>query len=605
MLPDFVGKPNPDIYMSGNGLTLDFETTNKEKGSALDPTNRLLLACWRFQGESYSHWGDEFSMGPLLRHIAVADFIVAHNAKFELQWLARCGADLRRVLPFDTMIAEKVIHANRKIPGRFPLSLESTAARRGLGSKASTVSSLIGAGVCPSDIPAGLLEEYCAQDVSLTERIFLAQRNELQSLGLLPVAYCRNLVTPALADIEQYGMMLDKERVAEACADYFPRFAELEAEFDKLTGGVNFRSGKQMREYFYEKLKFAEVTDVRGNAVKTKAGNAKVDKHTIAALKAETPAQKEFKRLAGDLAKMKVPVQTLRYMMKLCEDNPNDTRMYFQFNQTRTDTDRLSSTGRRGGPQGQNIGRDFKRLFRSGGESSVMCESDGVQLEFRVAAHLGRDKVALSDVVSGLDIHAATASTLGVSRQEAKSRTFRPLYGGKSGTPRERKYIAYFTSRYAGIYGAQTGWTMEAVRDKFIRTECGTRFYFPEAKLSDSGYVAGSTKIFNYPVQALATAEIIPLCVVALWHLSSRWSSSECRIVNTIHDSIVAEVSTGILEEYKQMVRYVFTDWIYGALEALYGIKFTMPLGVGIKAAAFWGDTKDEEKHEAKSYHPM
>lgn len=610
-IPNHVREPKPDIYLSDNYLVVDFECTNKEFGTALSQDNRLILSCYNLgrghpRGrQSVTCWGSEFEQQELVRDIELADYVVAHNTKYELGWLKRCGLDLRRVLPFDTMIGEKILHGNIKVP----LSLEAAAQRRGLGCKDSTASAFIRAGVCPSEIPRDMLEAYCTQDVALTQALFLAQRAELQSLGLLPVAYCRNLVTPVLADIEFNGMMLDPGRVSKTYDKYIKAYNELTKEFEVFTGGINFRSPKQVREYMYgnpnewwyinksKPLGFTEVEDYRGNAVKTAAGEAKTDKGTISALQATTPEQKEFKRLAGELAKLKVPVQNLKKMKAICEANPNDPRMFFTFNQTVTATDRLSSTARGGGLQGQNIDSAFKRLFRARAAGRRISEADAKQLEFRMAVHLGRCRQGLDDVCSGMDVHQASADYHGVTRKAAKARTFRPLFGGKSGTPRERRYIDYFVKRYDGISRAQASWAMRAVRDKFIVTETGYRFYFPEATISQSGYIKGTTEIYNFPIQQTSTADFIPLAVCLLWHACASYGDSVL-VLNTIHDSVIADVAEEVLPEYYELVKWAFTDGAKEMMKKLYGIELIVPLGVEINNAEHWNDTDVKLDHD-------
>ena len=442
-LPSFVRSPDPAVFLGDGYLVLDFETTNREHGSALDAANSLLLACWRVgpshpsfgSGRDRSHWDDEFHQDRLVSDIAHADFIVAHHAKFELGWLKRCGVDLRKVLPYCTMIGEKVLAGNRK---RF-LGLEATAQRRGLGGKVSWVAALIKAGVCPSVIPRGPLEAYCRQDVALTERVLLLQRTELHRDGLLPVHYCRNLVTPVLADVEFNGMMLDRDRVREVYDDYASRYADLDGEFGKLTGGLNVKSPQQLAAHIYGEpveltaeeiaagkkpaLGFAEVEDYKGRVVRTApskkapGGNKKTDKETVAKLKAKTPAQKAFIKVAKELIKLKTSLQNLTKMQAICDASPESPIVYATFNQTVTDTDRLSSTGRRGGFQFHNFDRAFKRLFRARKAGGRLCEGDAPQLEFRGATYLGNDAIAKQDILSGLDVHAVSASTIGVGRQ--------------------------------------------------------------------------------------------------------------------------------------------------------------------------------------------
>jgi DNA polymerase I-like protein with 3'-5' exonuclease and polymerase domains len=623
-LPDFIRHPNPSIFLGDNYVVLDFETTNHEKGSALDERNSLILARWRLGREhpqfrdggtnAYAKWGDEFSQGELEQDCAHADFIVAHGAKFELGWLKRCGLDLRKLLPFDTMIGEKVLAGNRKLP-LDKQSLDATAARRGLGSKDQYVSKMIRSGVCPSQIPAGALETYCAQDVALTEQIFLEQRAELAALGLLPVAFVRNVTTPALADIEFAGMALNPARVSETYSEYATKYAALEDEFKTLTGGINVKSPKQMAAFIYghpdptvpdydvtkpQALGFDEPTDYRGKIIKTPAGGAKTDKETLAGLKAKTPAQKAFLKVAKELVKLKTPLQNLTKMNEICKENPNEPIVYASYNQTVTATDRLSSTGRRGGFQFHNFDRAFKKLFRARRLGWLVCEADAPQLEFRVAAFLGHDQVAIRDIQEGVDVHANTSTQIFGTvtpelRQQSKPKTFRPLYGGNSGTPREQRYYEWFRNRYDGIYRTQSGWTVAVARDKFLITPWGLRFYWPDAEVTKYGYIKRTTEIFNYPIQSFATADIIPLCLVLVWHRVADLGESNCLLVNTIHDSVIAEIDPKVLDKYTRLLVDCFTSDIYELIEGIYGIKIDVPLGVGIKAGEHWGEGKEQK----------
>jgi len=105
----------------------------------------------------YFKLGNEFEQGELVEAIQSADFIVAHFAKFELQWLVLAGLDISRILPWDTVLGEYVLAGNR----RRALDLDSVSRRRNLGSgKEDLVSSLIQSGICPSEIPEQWLIEY-------------------------------------------------------------------------------------------------------------------------------------------------------------------------------------------------------------------------------------------------------------------------------------------------------------------------------------------------------------------------------------------------------------------------------------------------------------
>ena len=87
-LPTFVGPAGIDMLLSDSYVSLDFETTNEEKGSPINPVNDLVLACWTVVKDGVrtrKHiWGDEYEMQELLDDIASVDKVIAHNAKFEL-----------------------------------------------------------------------------------------------------------------------------------------------------------------------------------------------------------------------------------------------------------------------------------------------------------------------------------------------------------------------------------------------------------------------------------------------------------------------------------------------------------------------------------------
>src|SRR5690606_8646296 len=146
----------------------------------------------------------------LLEDIAKADFIVAHNAKFELQWLTRCGLDISKVLVYDTMLAEYVIGGNRWKYTK--LSLEKCLQRRGLPGKVSIVSKMLKADICPSAVPEQWLQDYGIRDEQPLPDVTLRQLNDHGGSRLLPALYSRYLLPPVLSVIEQLGMRLDAKK---------------------------------------------------------------------------------------------------------------------------------------------------------------------------------------------------------------------------------------------------------------------------------------------------------------------------------------------------------------------------------------------------------
>ena len=99
-LPWFLTTDNPaDIYKNGSFVALDLETDSVNKGSALVEDNDIVLACWSVYRDSKQvkrrHiFGGIYDLQELLDDIASVDFLLAFNAKFEMQWMKRCDMEL-------------------------------------------------------------------------------------------------------------------------------------------------------------------------------------------------------------------------------------------------------------------------------------------------------------------------------------------------------------------------------------------------------------------------------------------------------------------------------------------------------------------------------
>lgn len=603
MIPRFVSNPNPNLYLTGRYVVVDFETTNHEYGTALNAANRLVLACWYVVSNgrvAAKHlFGGEYDMLPLLKDLEECDFIVAQNAKFELQWLHRCGWDVGARPVYDTMLAEWVILANEAI-GK--LDLDSIAKKYGIPSKDSVVKKMISAGICPSQIPKSLLLRYCMRDVLATHQAMLAQLKVMEGTRLLPIVYTRCLTTLALADIERSGICLDQDAVREEWEKTSQKYAEVSRELDKMSGGMNMNSRPQKAEFIYDVLGFKELIDpYTKKPAKTPGGARKTDATTLGLLEATTPKQKKFLELKTQQGKLGAALsKTLDFCLGVCEEQGGV--FYGELRQGTTRTHRLSSAGRRlefkmfpkpKSCQFQNYPNEYKRLITARHEGWYVAEGDGSQLEFRVGGHLGHDAQIMSDVIGKEDIHSDTMREMNkagerVNRRGAKPFTFRPMYGGTSGSPAVEAYCKFFAEKYHELNEAQTQWALEAADKKVLETEWGMKYYFPKVYVNKFGTIIGKQKVFNYPIQALATAEIIPIGLVFFWY---RTRNARLIITNTVHDSIICEVPKEEIELFQRTIVQALTTDVYTYLVRAYNMYFTVPLGVGIKLGSHWGVT--------------
>lgn len=630
MLPKFLTDMDPNVYRSRNYVVLDFEvdTSHGDYGSAIHDDNGILLASFRLgpdhklfnQQKTHSIWANEFSLDRLVRLIESADFLIAHNAKYELMWLKRCGLDLHRVLVFDTKIAEFVLLGNlaagdETMPAK-STSLDMCCRRRNLPVKDPVVDIMMKHGINPVHMPRAWLQGRCEQDVETTEALYLNQLEHLAATNRLAVQYTRCLLTPFLAYTEFEGMKLDSQRVQAEYADYFERLIELEREMNEFTGSINWRSPPQVAEFIYDTLKFEELKGWNGKPKRTKQGKRKTDKKTLEKLKAKTKKQKAYLELKGKLGKVASALsKNLEFFVGICKEYGEV--FHATFNQTQTATHRLSSEGiktffemfkKEKTAQFQNLPRVFKKLFTARRKGWLMAETDGSQLEFRTAVHLSYDVQGKKDIISGHDVHTFTASVLNkkpveevtkYERQEAKPDTFKPVYGGQSGTAAQKRYYKAFRERYPELTKTQEGWVYDACnsRPKRLVTDWGMRYYWPYARISSSGYCNYTSSIYNYPIQALATAEIIPIAIVFFWHrVRDQGLMEYIRPVNTVHDSIICEIHPDVVKEYKEISIQAFTHDVYDYLERVYNMKFDfVPLGVGITVGTHWSEGKEEQ----------
>lgn len=606
MLPFYLKDPNPAEYFRSPYFVLDFETTNKEKGDSRVPENSLVVGAVKREG----HPAALIDVTKLRKVLPKKGILVAHNAKFELGWLIRSGVDITEYLVWDTMIAEYVIYGNQTVP----LDLGSVCERWHLPTKEPLIDALMKGGVCPSDMPRHLLENRVVRDVETTGQLFLRQLKYMNENGLLPAMFTRCILTPVLAFIERRGMTLDAERVEAEVTKVRKELAEVETGLEAMAEGRNLNSPIQLAEFLYDVLKFEEARDRRGNPVRTKTGRRATNKDVIGSLKAKTEEQKKFVALQTRYAKLSAALsKSLEFFAGVCAEY--DGTFVGNFNQCRTKTHRLSSSARRltfkdgktRGVQFQNMAREYKKLFRGKG---VMVEADGAGLEFRIAGDLGRDTQVLTDILNPEhDPHTYTATEIHqidrlavtkAQRTAAKRHTFKPLFSeGKSGTPSEVRYYQAFKKRYHQMTAQQEAWVAEVLRTGQLRLPSGMIAYW-DLKISHSGYIEGSNQVRNLPVQSFATADIIPVSLVyTFWR--TRFAV-DAHILNTVHDSVVADVAEKDVDKYKQIVIECFLDDTYSYLERVYNHTMFVPLGVGITTGTHWGEGT-EESHSYEQGH--
>ena len=326
------------------------------------------------------------------------------------------------------------------------------------------------------------------------------------------------------------------------------------------------------------------------NAVDVNAAGFKTDQTTLEERMSEFSGQaKEFVEKYTRYSKVRTYLNT--FVEGIDRGKDENYFIHPSFMQCVTSTGRLSSRN----PNFQNMPRGgtfpVRKVIVSRFTDGLILEGDYKQLEFRVAGFLAKDKQIYEDVKNNLDVHSYTAKVIGVSRQQAKAHTFKPLYGGTFGTENEMRYYAAFRTKYQGVAEWHKELQTEAVTTKKIELPSGREYSFPYAQFTSYGGVTGATAIKNYPVQGFATADLLPLALIVLKKRLDK-SDMRCKIINTVHDSIVMDVPQEEKAEAIDLLRESMLS-LKGECKERFSIDLDMPIEVELKIGPNWLDLKE------------
>lgn len=273
-----------------------------------------------------------------------------------------------------------------------------------------------------------------------------------------------------------------------------------------------------------------------------------------------------------------------------------DNRLHVRLNQHITATGRFSGSN----PNMQNMPRGgtfpVKRVFVSRFPGGKIMEADFAQLEFRTAAFLSQDSIAMKEVEEGFDVHSYTAKVITdagqtTTRQEAKAHTFAPLYGatGYGRTPAEAAYYQHFMEKYKGVAAWHRVLAKQALGYRLVRIPSGREYAFPNVQRRRDGTVTNFTAIKNYPVQGFATADIVPLVLVEIY---KRLDGMESVVVNSVHDSIVIDVHPEEVDQVASIVETVQKD-LQNLIKSRWNVEFNVPLALEAKIGDNWLEQKE------------
>ena len=392
-----------------------------------------------------------------------------------------------------------------------------------------------------------------------------------------------------LAEMELCGVKLDSEVLKELSVDVERRLTKLIGQIYDLSGTqFNINSPKQLREVLFERLKLPVFK-------KSKTGPS-TDEEVLRNLSSKHELPKlllEYRQL------MKLKNTYIDTLPQLADSGG---RIHASFNQTATETGRLSSSN----PNLQNIpikteiGKNIRRAIISSDKGSYLIACDYSQVELRILAHLSKDEELISAFKEGKDVHKITASLIyGLKeddisepmREVAKRVNFGIVYGLTSyglsrdlGIPVDgaQGFIDAYFLRYPRVKEYIQKQIEKAESDGYVTTLCGRRRYIPEINNRNQGIRQfAQRQAVNTPIQGSAS-DLIKLAMIDI-HKQLNLKKLKAKMVLQVHDELVFDVSAEELDELVILVK----DRMENVL------KLDVPIKVDIKKGKNWLETEE------------
>ena len=484
---------------------------------------------------------------------------VGHHLKYDAHIFARHGVQLAG-MQFDSMLESYVLNS---VATRHDMD---SVARHYLGLETIHFEDVAGKGAKQltfNQVDLETAAPYAAEDADITLQLHRKLWSELGKIEPLQRVYAdiEQPLVPVLLSMEETGVLIDKQMLADQSHELTGRMAELEKEAHELAGApFNLGSPKQLQQILFEQL---ELPVIR----KTPKGQPSTAEDVLV----ELADDYDLPRVILDFRSVSKLKST--YTDKLPLQIAKGTgRVHTSYHQAVAATGRLSSTD----PNLQNIpirtpeGRRIRQAFVAP-EGYVLLAADYSQIELRIMAHLSGDEGLQKAFAAEQDIHAATAAEVfetefsdvnADQRRSAKAVNFGLMYGMSAfGLAKQLKvkrgeaqeYIDLYFDRYPGVRTFMDGIKEQAREQGYVETVFGRRLYLPEinARNGQRRQYAERTAI-NAPMQGTA-ADIIKRAMLTVqdWLLSSK---IDARMIMQVHDELVFEVAENAVDDVRDTV---------------------------------------------------
>ncbi|MFH1857271.1 MAG: DNA polymerase I [Candidatus Omnitrophota bacterium] len=513
---------------------------------------------------------------------------IGQNIKYEMIILKNSGIDLKGRF-FDTMVASYLLN-----PSKLNHNLEDIAFEY-LNYSMTTFEDLLGKGknkISILEVNIENLKNYACEDADITLRLKYILEKKMKEENLFDLFFEIEMpLVGTLSWMEESGLSIDTALLEKMSGELEGKLGELtEKIYEEAGEKFNINSPKQLQGILFEKLKLKP-------AKRTKTGPS-TDVEVLAKLSKEhnLPALLlEYRELA------KLKSTYVDALPKLI--NPVTGRLHTSFNQTVTQTGRLSSSN----PNLQNIpvkaelGRRIRKAFIAGGKDHLILAADYSQIELRIMAHFSKDPVLVDAFKNDMDIHSHTASLIfGVEEEEvtksmrsiAKTVNFGIIYGmSPYGLAKEldieidkaKEFIEAYFRRYPKVKEYIDEQVEFASAHGYVCTLFGRKRYIPQINSDDIQLRNFAVRtVINTPIQGTAS-DIIKKAMNEVYS-EFRKRKLNSKMILQVHDELVFETASNEVEEVKNIVR----DCMCRA-----GNILNVPVKVSLKAGKNWLEAEE------------
>ncbi|ARD46587.1 DNA polymerase I [Colwellia sp. PAMC 21821] len=481
-------------------------------------------------------------------------FKVGQNLKYDANVLAHYNIAMQGI-KFDTMLESYCLNS---VATRHNMD---ALADKYLGYKTVHFEDIAGKGAKQltfNQIEIEKAGHYAAEDADITLRLHEAIYPQLAKITsqLSVFADIEMPLLPVLARMEQHGVLIDCDMLAEQSQSIGARLAELEIEAHNLAGkSFNLSSPKQLQVILFEELKIPVIK-------KTPKGAPSTAEEVLQELALDYPLPKVILENRG-LSKLKSTYTDKLPLLVGAKTN----RVHTSYHQAVTATGRLSSTD----PNLQNIpirseeGRKIRLAFIAPPEHKIVA-IDYSQIELRIMAHLSDDPGLVKAFSEGKDVHKATAAEIFAvpldevttdQRRSAKAVNFGLIYGMSAfglakqlNVPRHtaQAYMDKYFERYPNVSQYMEDTRQKATETGYVETLFGRRLYLPDINAKNGmRKKAAERAAINAPMQGTA-ADIIKKAMLDVDAWIQEKNDPRIKMTMQVHDELIFEIHQDIVE---------------------------------------------------------